>query len=96
MTRTESSIRTPTSIRHGRGRGFLPATLLGMSKKYREVRRILRQNGWVHVRSAGSHEIWKFGDGQVIAVPSGGQSNRDVPAGTLANIRRATGIKELR
>ncbi len=37
-----------------------------------------------------------MGDGRRVAVPGGGKANRNVPAGTLASIRRATGLEELR
>jgi predicted RNA binding protein YcfA (HicA-like mRNA interferase family) len=44
----------------------------------------------------GSHEVWRHPDGGMVIVPGGGHGNRDVPAGTLGAIRRATGIEELR
>lgn len=44
----------------------------------------------------GSHEIWVGPDGRHLALATGGKNNRDVPVGTLANIRRDTGLKELR
>jgi len=34
--------------------------------------------------------------GEKSTVPAGGKSNRDVPAGTLAAIRRVIGLGELR
>jgi predicted RNA binding protein YcfA (HicA-like mRNA interferase family) len=66
-------------------------------KKYREVRLALRRAGWTLVRSTGSHERWLSPDGaHLVTVAGGGKDSREVPAGTLANIRRETGLKELR
>lgn len=67
-----------------------------MAKKYREVRAILKRNGWVMVRQRGSHQIWRNIEGRQVTVPGAGDGGSDVPVGTLATIRRATGIKELR
>ena len=68
-----------------------------MAKKFREVRRILTLAGWRPVRQTGSHEVWVSRDGsRAVSVPAGGKGNREVPAGTLASIRRAAGLEELR
>lgn len=67
-----------------------------MAKKYRDVIRALRDAGWERVRTRGSHEVWRHPDGREVTVPGGGKSNREVPTGTLAAIRRATGLDELR
>lgn len=68
-----------------------------MPKKYRDVRRALRRSGWTLTRSTGSHEIWTSPDGdRTVTVAGGGKPNREVPTGTLATIRRETGIKDLR
>ncbi|WP_320670992.1 type II toxin-antitoxin system HicA family toxin [Patulibacter defluvii] len=67
-----------------------------MAKKYRDVRRILRQNGWTMVRVTGSHERWRGPDGRSTSVPAGGHGNQDMTPGTLSAIRRDTGIEELR
>lgn len=48
------------------------------------------------MRTRGSHERWEHADGRLVTVPSGGKGNADVPKGTLASIRRSTGIEELR
>ena len=66
-----------------------------MPKKNREVRRALRRAGWVRVRQKGSHETWRSPDGtrQVIVA---GKDSADVHTGTLASIRRATGMEDLR
>jgi predicted RNA binding protein YcfA (HicA-like mRNA interferase family) len=67
-----------------------------MAKKYRDVKRALRAAGWERLRTAGSHEIWAHPDGRFVVVSGGGKDNLDVPAGTLATIRKSTGLKELR
>jgi predicted RNA binding protein YcfA (HicA-like mRNA interferase family) len=66
-----------------------------MPKKYREVRRRLRSAGWTLVRQAGSHETWQSADGVQTVTVSGTDSDT-VPAGTLAAMRRATGLQDLR
>ncbi len=66
-----------------------------MAKKFREVRKALRAEGWVKVRQAGSHETWESADGTRVVTVAGKDSDT-VPVGTLAAIRRATGIDELR
>ena len=67
-----------------------------MAKKYRDVKRILREAGWSPVRVRGSHEVWQHADGRRVVVPAGGKDNREVPSGTLGSIRRATELDELR
>lgn len=67
-----------------------------MAKKYRDVTRALRDGGWERVRTRGSHEVWRHSDGREVTVPAGGKANHEVPTGTLAAIRRATGMDELR
>ncbi len=67
-----------------------------MAKKYREVRKALRKAGWSKLRTVGSHEIWGHSDGRRATVVGGGNDNDDVPAGTLADIRRSIGLEDLR
>jgi predicted RNA binding protein YcfA (HicA-like mRNA interferase family) len=67
-----------------------------MAEKYREVRRILKRHGWSMVRQRGSHQTWRSPDARQVTVPWAGDGGSEVPVGTLASIRRATGIKELR
>jgi len=67
-----------------------------MAKKYREVRKALREAGWSMVRITGSHERWEHPDGRATTVAAGGKDNRDVPRSTLAGIRRQTGLENLR
>jgi predicted RNA binding protein YcfA (HicA-like mRNA interferase family) len=65
-----------------------------MAKKYREVRKALTTAGWTQVRQAGSHEIWQHPDGRAVTVA--GKNSDTVPSGTLAAIRRTTGLEHLR
>jgi predicted RNA binding protein YcfA (HicA-like mRNA interferase family) len=67
-----------------------------MPKKYRDVRRALREAGWQTIRIAGSHEVWQSPDGRQVVIPGGGKDNREVPVGTLASIRRNTDLEHLR
>jgi len=68
-----------------------------VAKKYRDVKRILRAAGWVPLREGkGSHELWVGPDGDTVALATGGKENREVPTGTLASIRRETGLRDLR
>ncbi len=66
-----------------------------MAQKFKEVRKALRADGWTMVRQAGSHEIWESSDG-ARTVTVAGKNSDTVPAGTLASIRRATGLRDLR
>jgi predicted RNA binding protein YcfA (HicA-like mRNA interferase family) len=67
-----------------------------MAKKYREVRKALRTAGWSMVRITGSHEHWAHPDGRRTTVAGGGKNNEEVPSGTLGDIRRSTGLEDLR
>lgn len=66
-----------------------------MTKSVREVRRILRRRGWIVVRQKGSHERWVSADGRRVTTVAG-KGSATVPTGTLASIRRETGLEELR
>jgi predicted RNA binding protein YcfA (HicA-like mRNA interferase family) len=66
-----------------------------MAKKFRQVRKALRANGWKKVRQAGSHETWESAD-RSRAITVAGKDSDTVPTGTLAAIRRATGLEDLR
>jgi predicted RNA binding protein YcfA (HicA-like mRNA interferase family) len=66
-----------------------------MPKKYCDVRKQLRASGWSLLRQRGSHETWRSPDGQHTLTVAGKDSDT-VPAGTLAAMRRATGLDDLR
>lgn len=65
-----------------------------MAKRYRDVRKALTNAAWTAVRQTGSHEIWRHADGRTVTVA--GKNSDTVPAGTLAAIRRTTGLEHLR
>jgi predicted RNA binding protein YcfA (HicA-like mRNA interferase family) len=58
-------------------------------------RKALAAEGWTRVRQSGSHETWESADGARVVTVAGKDSDT-VPVRTLAAIRRATGIKDLR
>ena len=59
------------------------------TKPYRQVIRILKENGWELDHTTGSHEIY-VKDGKICPVKC---NNKDIPSGTLTNISRITGLK---
>jgi predicted RNA binding protein YcfA (HicA-like mRNA interferase family) len=65
-----------------------------MPKTFGEVRRRLGDAGFEVVRQSGSHQAWRHVDGRRVTVA--GKDSKTVPAGTLASIRRATGLEDLR
>lgn len=59
--------------------------------KFREVRKILIENGWKHVRTKGSHfQFKKEGINFSATVPNHG--GRDLSIGVIKNIERGTGL----
>jgi predicted RNA binding protein YcfA (HicA-like mRNA interferase family) len=66
-----------------------------MAKKVREVIEILEANGWRQVRERGSHRQFKHPDLPPVVTVTGKRGDTMRP-GTLANIRRKSGIEELR
>jgi predicted RNA binding protein YcfA (HicA-like mRNA interferase family) len=66
-----------------------------MAKKVKEVIAIIEANGWHHVRTTGGHRIYKHpASPHTVAVA--GKRSAPVPTGTLGQMRRDTGLKELR
>jgi predicted RNA binding protein YcfA (HicA-like mRNA interferase family) len=59
--------------------------------KYREVVKILEQDGWYLKRSSGSHHIYKHlsKPGTVIVAYHGA---KDIPEGTLKSILKQAGL----
>ena len=71
------------------------ATVAAMPKTVREVQKILRSHGWILARTVGSHRQFVHPDNlNVVTVL--GALGKQIAAGTLSSIRRATGLKELR
>jgi predicted RNA binding protein YcfA (HicA-like mRNA interferase family) len=56
----------------------------------KELVKILKKNGWKHIRTRGSHFVM-MKDNTVVVVPV---HNTDLPPGTFAAIIRQTGLKE--
>jgi predicted RNA binding protein YcfA (HicA-like mRNA interferase family) len=56
---------------------------------------MLRRAGWVRIRQTGSHETWESPD-STSRVTVAGKDSDTVPTGTLAAMRRSTGLKDLR
>lgn len=61
-----------------------------MAYSYKEVVKILKQNGWLLKRTSGSHEIYVNSEGKTCPVKC---TSKDIPLGTLKNIEKITGIK---
>jgi predicted RNA binding protein YcfA (HicA-like mRNA interferase family) len=55
----------------------------------------LERNGWVLVRQRGSHRQFKHHDNPYVVTVAGRPSST-LATGTLADIRRKTGLKEIR
>lgn len=70
------------------------ATILGVAKKYREVRVVLKKAGWRPVRQRGSHETW-IHPGHINKIVVAGKDSDTLPVGTLASIRKASGLEQL-
>jgi predicted RNA binding protein YcfA (HicA-like mRNA interferase family) len=70
-----------------------PGTLAGV--KVRNVIRHLEAGGWRLVATAGSHRQFKHPT-RMGRVTISGHPGDDMPKGTLASIRRQSGLKEIR
>ena len=66
-----------------------------MPKKVYEVIDALESHGWVVVRQRGSHRQFKHPTSPAV-ITVAGKLSKTVPVGLLANIRRRSGIEELR
>ncbi|MBV8368462.1 MAG: type II toxin-antitoxin system HicA family toxin [Candidatus Eremiobacteraeota bacterium] len=58
--------------------------------KFREVRRLLRADGWRRMRCEGSHEQWKH-QSKPGTVTVAGHDHADVAPKTLRSIERQAG-----
>ncbi|OUZ18019.1 type II toxin-antitoxin system HicA family toxin [Enterococcus cecorum] len=63
---------------------------MSKTKPYRLVVKKLKANGWVLDHTTGSHEIY-VKDGYASCPVK--CTKKDIPAGTLTNIERITGLK---
>jgi predicted RNA binding protein YcfA (HicA-like mRNA interferase family) len=59
---------------------------------FRDVRRLIREDGWFLVRQEGSHEQYRHAT-KVGRVTIAGQDGRDVPMGTLRSILKQAGLR---
>jgi predicted RNA binding protein YcfA (HicA-like mRNA interferase family) len=61
--------------------------------KFRDLINMIRDDGWVHVRTTGSHMHFKHpAKPGLVTVPGGGKENRDVALGTQRSILRQAGL----
>lgn len=61
--------------------------------KYRDLIRILEDAGWQHIRTSGSHRVYRHGQREgVVVVPVHSPGN-DVPKGLLSAIMKQAGLK---
>ncbi len=69
-------------------RSYAPA----VPKTVREAEKLLRRNGWTLARTVGSHRPYVDAlNPNVVGAPG-----KQIATGTLASIRRASGIDEMR
>ena len=62
--------------------------------KYRDLVRIIKEDGWRHVRTTGSHLHFRHPDkAGTLTIPAGGKEGREVAPGTLRAILRQAGIE---
>lgn len=58
---------------------------------FNKVEKLLKKNGWIHVRTTGSHfQFKKVGVNFVATVPNHG--NKDLSIGVLKNLEKGTGL----
>ena len=63
--------------------------------KVRDLMRLAQSDGWVHVRTTGSHRHYKQASKpNVVTMTVPGHLDDDVPAGTLKSILKATGLEK--
>jgi len=61
---------------------------------YREVIKLLRDDGWTLERTVGSHMQFRHRDKRgTVTLPAGGKLTKHVPRGTLNSILKQAGLK---
>ncbi len=60
--------------------------------KFKELLKIIKEDGWFEVRVSGSHKQFKHSSKKG-TVTIAGKPNKDVPRGTLNNILKQTSLK---
>lgn len=58
--------------------------------RYKDVKKILVKNGYVLVRSKGSHMQFSIANGPTVTVPNHG--SKDISSFVLSSLKRATGL----
>ena len=62
--------------------------------KYRDILKLLKEDGWEIERETGSHiQLRHRTKPGTVTVPAGGKASREVPPGTLNSILKQAGIK---
>jgi predicted RNA binding protein YcfA (HicA-like mRNA interferase family) len=62
--------------------------------KYRDVIRLIEDDGWYLERTSGSHMQFRHPTKSgTVTVSAGGKMNNDVPPGTLNSILKQAGLK---
>lgn len=62
--------------------------------KYRDLLKVLHDDGWQHIRTTGSHQHYKHPTKPgLVTVPAGGKLSHEIPPGTLRSILRQAGLK---
>lgn len=62
--------------------------------KYKDVLKLLRDDGWKLDRVVGSHMQFRHPDKPgTVTVAAGGKESKDVPPGTLNSILKQAGLK---
>jgi predicted RNA binding protein YcfA (HicA-like mRNA interferase family) len=61
--------------------------------KVRDLLRLVESEGWQHIRTRGSHRIFKH-PVKARLVTVAGKSGDDVPTGTLKTILKDSGLEE--
>ena len=65
-----------------------------MPTKYRDILKLLRDDGWKVERETGSHiQLRHPTKPGTVTVPAGGKASREVPPGTLNSILKQAGLK---
>jgi predicted RNA binding protein YcfA (HicA-like mRNA interferase family) len=63
--------------------------------KVRDVIRLVEADGWVHVRTTGSHRHYRHPTKPgLVTIP--GHPGHDLPPGTLGSIKRQAGLSDER
>lgn len=61
--------------------------------KYRDLIRVLEEAGWQHVRTSGSHRVYRHQQREGIVVVAVHLPGNDVPKGLLSAIMRQAGLR---